>query len=99
MERLNCWEFKNCGRQPGGPCVHEMGICPATTAKGLDGVHGGTNAGRAWWVVGGKLCNGQLQGSFAKKYDGCVECDFYKIVKDEESSFFQLSTSLFMKLH
>lgn len=99
MEKLNCWEHKKCGRQPGGSYVQEMGICPATTATRLDGVHGGTNAGRACWVVGGTLCNGRLQESFSKKYDGCIECDFYMRVKDEESSFFQLSASLFMKLH
>jgi hypothetical protein len=97
MEKLNCWEYKKCGRQPGGP--HERGLCPATTAKRLDGAHGGTNAGRACWVVGETLCNDQVQESFSKKYDSCVECDFYKTVKEEESSLFQLSASLFLKLH
>jgi len=28
--KLNCWEFKKCGRQPGGPKVAELGVCPAT---------------------------------------------------------------------
>jgi len=99
MERLNCWEFNKCGRQSGGSNVHEMGICPVTTEKKLDRVHGGTNAGRACWVVGGTLCNGKVQEAFAKKYFDCIECDFDKKVKDEEASFFRLSASLFMMLH
>jgi hypothetical protein len=99
MEKMNCWEFNGCGREPGGSSVHEHGVCPAATAKRLDGAHGGTNAGRACWVVGGTLCNGSVQETFAKKYDSCLECDFYKKVKCEESSGFQLSASLFMMLH
>jgi hypothetical protein len=99
MEKINCWEHMMCGRGPGGSHVQGLGICPAAIAKKLDGVHGGTNGGRACWVVGGTLCNGELQGSFSKKYDSCMECAFYKKVKDEESSAFQFSASLFLMLH
>ncbi len=99
MDKLNCWEFNKCGRQPGGLHVDQRGVCPVATEKKLNGVHGGTNAGRACWVVGGTLCNGKVQETFAKKYDDCVECEFYKKVKNEEASLFQLSASLFMMLH
>ncbi len=27
--KTNCWEVKNCGRQPGGAKVGELGACPA----------------------------------------------------------------------
>ncbi len=86
--RLNCWEFKNCGRQPGGPRAQELGICPVTTHGNLAGVHGGTNAGRACWVVAGTLCRGRVQGTFAKKYVDCIFCDFYKDVKQQEAQAF-----------
>ncbi len=99
MAKMNCWEFNKCGRQPGGASVSEYGICPAAAAKRLDGVHGGINAGRACWVVGGTFCNGSVQETFAKKYDNCLECDFYNKVRSEEASDFQLSASLFMMLH
>ncbi len=99
MEKLNCWEFCKCGRQPGGPQVHELGICPVSTEKKLDGIHGGTNAGRACWVVGGTLCDGKVQKTFAGKYAECVECDFYNHVKREEGSLFQFSASLYMMIH
>lgn len=81
---LNCWEFKKCGREPGGRYSHDLGVCPATTATRLDGLHGGTNGGRACWFVVGTLCNGEVQGTYARKYKSCIYCDFYKKVKEEE---------------
>lgn len=83
-ERVNCWEFKKCGREPGGSTIHDSGICPASTTEKLNGLHGGKNAGRACWFVVGTLCNSAVQGTFAKKYKSCMSCDFYKKVKEEE---------------
>lgn len=98
MKKLNCWEFNNCGREPGGANANEFGTCPASTEKKLDGIHGGRNAGRACWVVEGTLCNGKIQGSFSKKYDTCMACDFCVKVKEEEKSNYQPSATLFMML-
>ncbi len=84
--RLNCWEFKNCGRQPGGHRSNELGICPVTTYGNLSGVHGGRNAGRACWVVAGSLCGGKIQGAYAQKLNNCWRCDFMNKVKREEDS-------------
>jgi hypothetical protein len=81
MKKDNCWEYKKCGREPGGIKVHELGVCPATVEEGLDGTHGGKNGGRACWAVAGSLCGGKVQGTFAQKYGNCVICDFFKIVK------------------
>jgi hypothetical protein len=80
MTKQNCWEFKNCGREPNGSKINELGICPSATETRLDGVHGGKNAGRACWIVAGTLCSGKLQGTFAQKYHNCMECDFCKTV-------------------
>lgn len=98
MKKKNCWEFKNCGRQPGGGREKELGICKAAMETRLDGVHGGKNAGRACWVVAGTLCGGQVQGTFAKKYGNCEVCDFYKSVREEEGPNFVVVISLLNKL-
>ncbi len=82
--KLNCWEFKKCGRQPGGHKAAELGICPVTTYQGLNGAHGGKNAGRACWVVAGSLCGGKIQGTFAQKLHNCWRCDFMNTVKKDE---------------
>ncbi len=81
---MNCWEFKKCGRQPGGARATEMGVCPVTIHQQLEGVHGGSKAGRACWVVAGSLCGGKMQGEYAQKLNNCWRCDFMNLVKKEE---------------
>ncbi len=83
-KKLNCWEVKKCGREPGGAKVGELGVCPVTTDRSLNGTHGGTNAGRACWSVAGSLCGGKVQGTYAKKLDSCWRCAFMNSVKQEE---------------
>lgn len=98
MKKLNCWEFKNCGRQRGGINSRTLGICPATLENRLDGVHGGDNGGRSCWVLTGTLCKGEVQGTFAQKYKNCENCDFYRAVKKEEFPNFELSMTILSRL-
>jgi len=98
MSKVNCWDFKKCGRIPGGTHEKDLGVCPVHGEKRLDDVHEGRNAGRACWVVAGTLCGGKVQGSFAKKYESCEKCDFYQGVKKEEGHHFQLSVLLLSKM-
>jgi hypothetical protein len=96
--KLNCWEFKKCGRQPNGENVEKLGLCPAAMEARLDGVHDGANAGRACWVVSGTLCGGEVQGTFARKFKNCQTCEFFLTVKDEEHPRFHFSASLLEKI-
>ena len=82
--KLNCWEYKKCGRQLGGPKAKELGICPATVEPALNGAHGGKNGGRSCWVIVGSLCGGKIQGTYAQKLSNCWRCDFMNLVKREE---------------
>ena len=84
MGKMNCWEYKKCGRQPGGHKATDLGICPVTVHQDLHGAHDGTNAGRACWVVAGSLCGGKIQGTYAQKLTNCWRCDFMNTVKKEE---------------
>ena len=86
MPKQNCWEFKECGREPGGAKVGELGVCRAATETQVDGLNGGKNAGRVCWAVTGTLCEGKVQGSFARKISSCKLCDFYRLVHMEEAS-------------
>ncbi|MGW8272931.1 MAG: two-CW domain-containing protein [Thermodesulfovibrionales bacterium] len=96
--KLNCWEFKKCGRQPQGHRVHELGLCPAPMEERLDGVHDGVNAGRSCWIIAGTMCGGKVQGTFAEKFNNCEQCDFYAAVKTEEYPSFQLVGTLLGKM-
>ena len=84
--RINCWEFKKCGREPGGEKVTELGLCPAAIKESTDGVNEGKNAGRVCWAVAGTFCGGKVQGTFAEKYLSCMACDFFKLVKEQEGA-------------
>ena len=86
MGKLNCWEFKNCGRQPGGEKTYGSGVCAAATTSIMDGIHGGTSAGRACWVISGAKCGPKNTGSGEKLRLACISCDFYLDVKNQEGS-------------
>ena len=92
--KVNCWEFYGCGRESGGVNAMECGICPASIEKRLDGIHGGKNAGRSCWAVGGTFCEGCVKEDFNEKFHSCRECDFYKTVAHEEGSNFLFSVQL-----
>jgi len=87
MARINCWEFKKCGRELGGSKSDDLGVCPAATDTNVNGINTGKNGGRCCWVVAGTLCGGAVQGVFAEKLANCVTCEFYKKVLNEESEF------------
>lgn len=87
--KMNCWEFKKCGREIGGKNASE-GVCPAAVDRDFDGVHEGENAGRSCWVVTGTLCDGQLQGDYKEKREGCLYCIFYQLVREEEIPLFSV---------
>lgn len=82
--KQNCWEFKGCGREPGGSKVSELGVCPAVTDTSSNGLNNGKNGGRICWAVTGTFCGGKVQGAFAQKQLSCMNCDFFKKAKAEE---------------
>ena len=84
----NCWEVKNCGREPGGKNENELGACPAAVEEKADGINFGKNGGRACWALAGTFCDGSVQATFAKKMINCIQCPFYKQVLEEEGRFF-----------
>lgn len=90
---MNCWEYHECGREPGGNNVYNLGECPASTDTTCDGLNNGKNAGRICWAIAGILCEVKVQGTFAKETFAldklsCATCDFLKIVKEEEDDNF-----------
>jgi len=86
---LNCWDFKKCGRQPGGNRISDLGVCPASIDATANGLNGGRNGGRLCWALTGTLCGGKVQGTFAHKVASCMECEFYRLVQTEQGSRIQ----------
>ncbi|MGZ3437898.1 MAG: two-CW domain-containing protein, partial [Polyangia bacterium] len=89
-ERMNCWEFKQCGREPGGARTGELGVCPASVCAECDGINGGRQGGRVCWAIAGTLCGGQVRGTFAQKRLACTQCDFLQQVEQDMGFSFHL---------
>ena len=86
----NCWEAKNCGREPGGPKVADLGECPSARLPSFfNGKNGGVAAGRYCWKIAGTLCGGKVQGTAADKLQNCLACEFYQKVKEEQGGSFE----------
>jgi hypothetical protein len=98
MKKMNCWDFKSCGRQASGFMPGESGVCPAFSSKQLHGVHGGINGGRACWTVTGTMCGNRIQGSYRYKIKNCLACDFFNLVKGEEGKKF-INPDSIIELH
>jgi hypothetical protein len=64
---MNCWEFKQCGREQGGFNAKELGVCPAYPSHGKHCAR-----------VTGTLCSGKVAGTFSTKLGSCMSCDFYR---------------------
>ncbi|HBG18243.1 MAG TPA: hypothetical protein DDY32_02935 [Desulfobulbaceae bacterium] len=85
--KVNCWEYKKCGREPGGRNADKDGVCPAAADDTFNTFNNGINAGRSCWLVAGTFCDHKIMGTFAEKIDTCKNCSFYKKVQEEEHAF------------
>jgi hypothetical protein len=84
--KLNCWEYKNCGRQPGGHNEQKLGVCSTILTTQLDGSNGGVNAGRSCWVIAGTQSGKKVECVFAKQISNCMNCDFFQYVREQEAA-------------
>ena len=87
-EKQNCWEYMKCGRGPNGQNVAKLGVCPAATAEVYHGVNNGANGGRCCWKISGTMCFETIQGDSDRKLISCIQCSFFKKVKNEEKISF-----------
>lgn len=99
MARLNCWQYKKCGRGPNGEKIAELGLCPAAIETKLNGVNYGDNGGRACWALIGTNCNKTPQTNFALHLAECAKCDFYQQVYEEEDWNYQNAKAILKKLN
>jgi len=98
VAKVNCWQFKKCGRERGGSKVGELGVCPSAVEVRLNGVNQGQNGGRACWAVAGTLCGGQVQGTYATKLTNCLKCEFYTLVATEEGRNHESAKAIIARL-
>ncbi len=77
-----------CGREPNGVNTDKLKICPATSEKDYNNTNNGVNAGRFCWKIVGTLCFDTIKGISALNLVSCLQCPFFKKVKEEEGNHF-----------
>jgi hypothetical protein len=90
MPKLNCWEIKNCGREPGGKNAQTLGVCPAAMAGEGNGTNGGKNRGRICWAIAGTFCDNIELNSLSRETKSCMDCPIHRQIKEEEGENLQL---------
>jgi len=80
-QKLNCWQYKNCGREKGGLLAETLGECPVASEMRYDGTNDGRGAGRVCWAIAGRNCRDGSTG----RVQSCCACDFYRRVVFEEA--------------
>lgn len=86
MKHENCWEYMDCGREPGGKRASLLGVCPAAIHMESDGINHGQAAGRFCWPVEETLC----PASGEEKVQRCHDCPFFEEVQRQEGESFVL---------
>jgi len=81
-DKLNCWEFKNCGREPGGLLAARYGVCPVARAYKYDGRNDGQAAGRACWLVPRRFEHANRRAQIPT-IAACRDCAFFRRVQFE----------------
>ena len=87
---MNCWEFRKCGREPGGDHAEQDGVCPAAVYQAADGYLEGKNGGRACAFITGTFCEEVLQGTYRDKSKDCWDCEFYRELRHEHGAGFSM---------
>lgn len=87
---MNCWEYRDCGRELGGRRAEELGVCPAALFQAADGYLGGTNGGRACAFITGTCCDDQRQGSYRDKSKLCWDCAFFHRLRERHGAAFSM---------
>ncbi|KAA3605083.1 MAG: hypothetical protein DWQ01_21040 [Planctomycetota bacterium] len=82
----NCWEYFQCGREPGGSKSDSLGVCPVAVQSSDDGRNHGRMGGRLCWTIAGSPCAPDKGLKFRK----CVNCTFFAKVMEEEGRNFDL---------
>jgi hypothetical protein len=87
--KINCWEFRKCGRGVDGTEV-KSDVCPAALSKEHNGKNGGLNGGRYCWKIKGTLCDIHTKSNKTDKILKCIACEFYKKVQEEQGSCIEM---------
>ncbi len=96
--KKNCWEVKGCGQQR-REHNNTLVKCPVPEMAASDGINGGKNAGRICWLIANTMCRGDNATTFEDMIKVCTECDFYKLVREEEGKMLMYSIEVLQETY
>ena len=91
---MNCWDFRKCGREPGGERAQEHGVCPTALFEAADGYLGGRMGGKACAFLIGTFCCNLVPGTEPGRLKDCPACDFFNHLKDRHGREFSIPAFL-----
>jgi hypothetical protein len=77
---VNCWQFKKCGREPGGRNISKYGVCSVPLDIVADGINNGENGGRTCWTLREAACQKIMLACSVNEIRECIQCDFYDLI-------------------
>lgn len=84
VNKQNCWEYMECGKEPGGVRADESGVCPVAAAASVNGLNGGINGGRLCWVMAETCGHVNVKCSPLHQPSFCYSCEFrYRVTAEE----------------
>jgi hypothetical protein len=87
-----------CGQQRRG-CKNNVFKCPVPEMTASNGINSGKNAGRICWLVAHTMCKGEADTTFEEMIRICGECEFYKLVREEEGKALVLSLDMLREVY
>ncbi|XCN75156.1 MAG: two-CW domain-containing protein [Candidatus Electrothrix aestuarii] len=105
--RMNCWEFKQCGREPGGSNIEKYGSCSVPVSVEHNGINNGKNGGRSCWILREAACEKIMRACRVDEIKECRQCRFHIHVKKSErfprkiirNKAYRYSRSILMSLY
>lgn len=84
MNKLNCWEFMKCGKEPVRDNGGKFETCPIASETLANGLNGGVNGGRICWVIAEVCCEHKVDPHNLQWKYSCFSCEFrFKVMTDE----------------
>ena len=82
--KINCWEYKQCGRGPKQNNIYQPATCHVAEHKVSNDMNSGVNGGRLCWLILEARFRGEVKQFNRDLTYPCFSCDFrYKVMKEE----------------
>ncbi|MCI5148900.1 MAG: hypothetical protein D3916_05850 [Candidatus Electrothrix sp. MAN1_4] len=80
--KIDCWEFKKCGREPGGKNIEKYGLCSLVVSLEDNKINNKRNGERLCWSLRESACEGIMRECCVNEIKECRQCTFYIFLQE-----------------